>query len=293
MPQTKFLELIGVGKTFASAARGNVEVVAGVDLEIRRNEFVTLIGHSGCGKSTLLSMVAGLDSPTTGSVCFKEREIDRPGPERAVVFQNHSLLPWRTVFDNVMLAVDAVAPELSRADRRARAERWLTVVGLKDHLRKHPHEISGGMKQRVGIARALSMEPEVLLLDEPFGALDALTRSTLQDEVLRLHHEEHLTVLMVTHDVDEAVYLSDRVVMMTQGPRAGIGRILAVDEPRPRERIRFMESPNFAHLRNECLRFLFWRLRGNADVPPSPVRDAPATITAPVDTQPMRIVVAN
>ena len=255
----RFLEVINATKVFDVPGKGAVEVLDPISLEIKRNEFVTLIGHSGCGKSTLLSMVAGFENPTDGSVCFKEREITSPGPERAVVFQNHSLLPWRTVHANVMLAVNAVYKGESRAERRARAERWLEVVGLKDHMYKYPHEISGGMKQRTGIARALAMEPELLLMDEPFGALDALTRSSLQDEVLRLHHEEHLTVLMVTHDIDEAVYLSDRIVMMNNGPRATIGKILHVEQARPRSRRDFMEDDAFGHYRQECMRFLFWR----------------------------------
>jgi nitrate/nitrite transport system ATP-binding protein len=257
--QQKFLEIINVTKTYSGGPRGTVQVLAPVNLTLERRRWMSIIGHSGCGKSTLLAMVAGLEPPTSGSVCFKEREIEGPGPERAVVFQNHSLLPWRTVQQNVQLAVDAVFPKLTGAERRDRATSWLVKVGLKDHLHKYPHEISGGMKQRTGIARALAMQPELLLLDEPFGALDALTRSTLQDEVLRLQEEEHLSVLMITHDIDEAVLCSDQVVMMNNGPGATIGRVLDIAEPRPRERVRFMESPAFAHYRTECLRFLFWR----------------------------------
>jgi nitrate/nitrite transport system ATP-binding protein len=264
MPHRKFLELIHVGKTFAPGNRPPVEVLTDINLEIRQGECVNIIGHSGCGKSTLLSMISGLELPTAGSVCMNEREIAGPGPERAVVFQNHSLLPWRTVFQNVLLAVDAVFPAESRAQRRERAERWLMKVGLKDHLHKYPHEISGGMKQRTGIARALAMSPQVLLLDEPFGALDAMTRASLQDEVLRLHHEEKLTVVAVTHDIDEAVLMSDRIVMMEVGPRARIGRILEVDEPRPRDRRTFMASPAFAAHRAACLEFLFFRRKESA-----------------------------
>jgi nitrate/nitrite transport system ATP-binding protein len=258
----KFLELINVDKTFTPGGRPPVEVLAKISLEITKGSFVSIIGHSGCGKSTVLSMIAGLELPTAGSICFKEQEIMRPGPERAVVFQNHSLLPWRTVLQNVLLAVNAIFPRESKVQRRDRAEKWLATVGLKDHLHKYPHEISGGMKQRAGIARALAMEPEMLLLDEPFGALDALTRSTLQDEVLRLHHEQGLTVFMVTHDVDEAVYCSDRIVMMNNGPRAQIGKIVEVGFPRPRERLALFESEQFAHYRNECIRFLFTRKHG-------------------------------
>jgi len=259
MPNQKFLEIINATKTFDAGGRGPVQVLDKINLEIHKNQFVSIIGHSGCGKSTLLSMIAGLEGVTDGSICLREHEVTAPGPERAVVFQNHSLLPWRNVFQNVMLAVNAVFPLLSKAERKAKAEHWLGVVGLKDHLLKYPHEISGGMKQRTGIARALAMEPEMLLLDEPFGALDALTRSTLQDEVMRLHHEHGLTVFMVTHDIDEALYCSDRVVMMNNGPRATIGRILDVEWPRPRDRVAFMESPVYTHYRTECMRFLFWR----------------------------------
>jgi nitrate/nitrite transport system ATP-binding protein len=257
MPHQKFLELIKVGKTFRSGGKPPAEILTGIDLDIAKGEFVAVIGHSGCGKSTLLSMIAGLEDATTGSVCLREQEITGPGPERAVVFQHHSLLPWRTVLGNVMLAVDAVFGHERKAERRARAETWIEKVGLKDHMLKYPHEISGGMKQRAGIARALAMEPKVLLLDEPFGALDALTRAQLQDEVVRLHADNGLTVFMVTHDIDEAVYCSDRIVMMNVGPRATIGQILTVPFARPRERISLMESDGFAHLRADCIRFLY------------------------------------
>ena len=272
MPHQKFLELIKVGKTFRSGGKPPAEILAGIDLHIAKGEFVAVIGHSGCGKSTLLSMIAGLEDATDGSVCLREHEISGPGPERAVVFQHHSLLPWRTVLGNVLLAVDAVFARESKAERRARAERWLEKVGLKEHMLKYPHEISGGMKQRAGIARALSMEPEVLLLDEPFGALDALTRAQLQDEVVRLHAENGLTVFMVTHDIDEAVYCSDRIVMMNVGPRASIGQILDVPFARPRERISLMESDGFAHLRARCIRFLYDQKAKKAPVAtPTPV----------------------
>ncbi len=259
MPTQKLLELIDVTKTFSGGPRGTVRVLAPTRLEMVKGEWVSIIGHSGCGKSTLLTMIAGLEPPSTGSVCFKEQEIMGPGPERAVVFQNHSLLPWRSVLQNVQLAVDAVFPRLPRGERRQRAEHWLAKVNLSAHMHKLPHEISGGMKQRTGIARALAMEPELLLLDEPFGALDALTRASLQDEVLRLQAESGVAVFMVTHDIDEAVYCSDRIVMMNTGPDATIGRILAVDAPRPRIRAEFMESAAFAQLRTDCMRFLFWK----------------------------------
>ncbi|MBA3936060.1 MAG: ABC transporter ATP-binding protein [Planctomycetes bacterium] len=281
----KFLEIMQVSKHFSHPTKGRIEVLDKVSLEMRRNEFITIIGHSGCGKSTLLNMVAGLDAPSSGAVCFKEREIARPGPERAVVFQNHSLLPWRTVLANVMLAVDAVFPAIPKGERLAKAEHWLGVVGLKEQLHKYPHEISGGQKQRTGLARALAMGPELMLFDEPFGALDELTRSQLQDESLRLHGDEHLSVFMVTHSVDEAIYMSDRVVMMNNGPNATIGRIVDIDFPRPRERLKVFESELFAHYRNECIRFLFSRRHGaqaaagllsEATVEPVPGVPAPA-----------------
>jgi len=292
MSQQKFLELLNVGKTFTVGGRPPMEVLQHVDLTIAKGEWVSVIGHSGCGKSTLLSMIAGLEPATAGSVCLREQEIDGPGPERAVVFQNHSLLPWRTVLQNVLLAVNAVFPKESRGERRARAERWLEKVSLKEHMHKYPHEISGGMKQRAGIARALAMEPEVLLLDEPFGALDALTRSALQDEVLRLHLENRLTVFMVTHDIDEAVYCSDRIVMMKVGPRATIGQILPVEFARPRERLAMMETDQFTQYRNECVRFLFAQKHGHAPLPtaprtPDPMhRESTAAVTLPETTTP-------
>jgi nitrate ABC transporter ATP-binding subunit len=265
-----FLEIINVTKHFSHPIKGKIEVLDKINLVVKKGEFITIIGHSGCGKSTLLNMVAGLDVPSSGSVCFKEQEITRPGPERAVVFQNHSLLPWRTVLHNVMLAVNSRFPKKSKAERLAKAEHWLTVVGLKEQMHKYPHEISGGQKQRTGLARALSMDPELMLFDEPFGALDELTRSQLQDESLRLHFEEHLSVFMVTHSVDEAIYMSDRVVMMNNGPNATIGKILDIDFPRPRERLKVFESAQFAHYRNECIRFLFSRRHGAATQEPSP-----------------------
>ncbi len=283
MPHQKFLELIKVGKTFRTGGKKPAEILANIDLEIAKGEFVAIIGHSGCGKSTLLSMMAGLEDATEGSICLREHEITGPGPERAVVFQHHSLLPWRTVLGNVMLAVDAVFTREPKAERRARAEKWIEKVGLKEHMWKYPHEISGGMKQRAGIARALSMEPEVLLLDEPFGALDALTRAQLQDEVLRLHAENGLTVFMVTHDIDEAIYCSDRIVMMNVGPRAQIGQILTVPFARPRERISLMESAAFAKVRAACVRFLYdQKWRSAAVVPPVTAPPAPIEVGSAV-----------
>jgi nitrate/nitrite transport system ATP-binding protein len=231
-----------------------------INLTVAKGEFVTLIGHSGCGKSTLLNLLAGLLNPTSGVLLCDNREINAPGPERAVVFQNHSLLPWLTCFENVHLAVERVFGDReSRTQLKARTQAALELVGMGHALHKRPHEVSGGMKQRVGIARALAMEPKVLLLDEPFGALDALTRAHLQDELLKIVARTKSTVVMVTHDVDEAVLLSDRIVMMTNGPAATIGEILAVDLARPRNRVELAEDTKYVHYRKEVLDFLYTR----------------------------------
>jgi nitrate/nitrite transport system ATP-binding protein len=248
----KYLSIESVHLAF-----GESPILSGIDLTIRKGEFVSLIGHSGCGKSTLLNLVAGLLKPTFGTVLLSGKHIDAPGPDRGVVFQNHSLLPWLTCYENVYLAVERVFADR----RRARTEAALDLVGLSHAENKYPHQISGGMKQRVGIARALSMEPKVLLLDEPFGALDALTRATLQDELMRIVARTGSTVLMVTHDVDEAVLLSDRVVMMTNGPSARIGDILEVNLSRPRERLALAHDATFMELRAAVLEFLYAKLR--------------------------------
>jgi nitrate/nitrite transport system ATP-binding protein len=238
--------------------KGDFVALERIDLNVRRGEFVSLIGHSGCGKSTLLNLVAGLLLPSTGGILLSEREIAGPGPDRGVVFQNHSLLPWLTCFDNVYLAVERVFRE-KKAQLRERTHMALALVGLTHAETKYPHEISGGMKQRVGIARALAIEPKVLLLDEPFGALDALTRANLQDELTKIVDKTGATVMMVTHDVDEAVLLSDRIVMMTNGPAARIGGIVEVDLPRPRERLELAASPRYMELRQTVMDFLYRR----------------------------------
>ena len=231
-----------------------------IDLKVAKGEFVTLIGHSGCGKSTLLNLIAGLTRPTSGALICDGREIAAPGPERAVVFQNHSLLPWLTCFENVHLAVERVfGGRQSAAQLKARVLDALALVGMSHAVHKRPHEISGGMKQRVGIARALAMEPKVLLLDEPFGALDALTRAHLQDELLKIVERMQCTVVMVTHDVDEAVLLSDRIVMMTNGPAATIGDIVPVTLPRPRDRVALADDAQYMHCRKAVLDFLYTR----------------------------------
>ncbi|HET7793233.1 MAG TPA: ABC transporter ATP-binding protein, partial [Rhizobacter sp.] len=217
-------------------------------------------GHSGCGKSTLLNLIAGLTLPSKGALICDKREIAAPGPERAVVFQNHSLLPWLTCYENVHLAVERVFGNTdTKAGLKERTIAALQLVNMGHAATKRPHEISGGMKQRVGIARALAMEPKVLLMDEPFGALDALTRAHLQDELLKIVARTHSTVVMVTHDVDEAVLLSDRIVMMTNGPAATIGEILSIDLPRPRNRVDLAEDSKYVHYRKEVLDFLYTR----------------------------------
>jgi nitrate/nitrite transport system ATP-binding protein len=245
-----------------STRKGQFHALQDINLTVAQGEFVTLIGHSGCGKSTLLNLIAGLLKPTSGVLLCDNREIAAPGPERAVVFQNHSLLPWLTCFDNVHLAVERVFGDIeTRAQMKERTRAALELVGMGHALAKRPHEISGGMKQRVGIARALAMEPKVLLMDEPFGALDALTRAHLQDELLKIVARTKSTVVMVTHDVDEAVLLSDRIVMMTNGPAATIGEILPVTLPRPRDRVALAEDHDYVHCRKQVLDFLYTRQR--------------------------------
>ena len=240
--------------------KGRFHALREIDLNVAKGEFVTLIGHSGCGKSTLLNLIAGLTLPSSGVLLCDNREIAAPGPERGVVFQNHSLLPWLTCHENVHLAVERVfgATE-SGTQLNQRALAALELVNMGHAASKRPHEISGGMKQRVGIARALAMEPKVLLMDEPFGALDALTRAHLQDELLKIVARTQSTVVMVTHDVDEAVLLSDRIVMMTNGPAATIGEILSIELPRPRGRVALAEDSNYTHYRKAVLDFLYTR----------------------------------
>jgi nitrate/nitrite transport system ATP-binding protein len=251
------LELSDIGMNFKTP-RGTFCALDGIDLKVAKGEFISLIGHSGCGKSTVLNLVAGLLRATRGGVIVNGRQVTEPGPERAMVFQNHSLLPWLTVFENVALAVTKVFGKTkTRAEQRAWIEHNLELVHMTHARDKRPNEISGGMKQRVGIARALAMQPEILLLDEPFGALDALTRAQLQDSLMEIQARLGNTILMVTHDVDEAVLLSDRVVILNVGPGARIGNILQVDLPRPRNRLALAENPAYIHARAEILRFLY------------------------------------
>ncbi|PMR72517.1 ABC transporter ATP-binding protein [Billgrantia endophytica] len=262
----RYLSIEQVDMTFSRAGVDS-QVLKNINLNVERGEYIAIIGHSGCGKSTLLNIVAGLINATSGAVILDGKEVNDPGPDRSVVFQNHSLLPWLTVYENVALAVNKTfARTRSKAERHAWILKNLEMVGMSAALHKRPDEISGGMKQRVGIARALAMEPKVLLLDEPFGALDALTRAHLQEEVMRIQEELHNTIIMITHDVDEAVLLSDRIVMLTNGPSAKVGEILDIDLPRPRNRITLADDPRYNHYRQEVLRFLYEKQRKVEDL---------------------------
>ena len=270
-----YLSLEDLKITF-DTAKGPLTVLDGVDLKVEKGEFISLIGHSGCGKSTVLNIVAGLLKATVGGVVLEGREVDEPGPDRAVVFQNHSLLPWLTVYDNVRLAVDQV---FTKSKTKRERHEWtlhnLELVHMSHALDRRPDEISGGMKQRVGIARALAMEPKVLLMDEPFGALDSLTRTHMQESLMEIQNRLNNTVMMITHDVDEAVLLSDRIVMMTNGPNATIGEILNVELERPRNRLELADQPEYNHYRAEVLRFLHDR-HAQPDVPvsaPAPAKE--------------------
>jgi nitrate/nitrite transport system ATP-binding protein len=259
-----YLKIDHVDKVFTRGAQ-ETEVLSGITVGIEKGEYVSIIGHSGCGKSTLLNIVAGLTRATNGGVLLENKEVNEPGPDRAVVFQNHSLLPWLTVYDNVRLAVDKVfSATKSRKERHAWTMHNLELVQIGHAKDKRPAEISGGMKQRVGIARALAMEPKVLLLDEPFGALDALTRAHLQDSVMVIHAQLKNTVLMITHDVDEAVLLSDRIVMMTNGPAARIGEVLEVPMPRPRKRLELVANQTYIKCRQRVIEFLYARHKAPA-----------------------------
>jgi nitrate/nitrite transport system ATP-binding protein len=256
---SNYLTLERIGITFKTQ-NGPFRALDNISLKIAEGEFVSLIGHSGCGKSTVLNIVAGLLKSTEGVVLLENKEVNAPGPDRAVVFQNHSLLPWLTVYDNVRLAVDKVfGTSKSKAERDEWTRHNLALVHMEHAMDKRPGEISGGMKQRVGIARALAMEPKVLLMDEPFGALDALTRAHLQDSVMEIQSTLGNTVIMITHDVDEAVLLSDRIVMMTNGPSATIGDILNVELPRPRDRLALANEPAYHRYRAAVLEFLYHR----------------------------------
>jgi len=253
-----FLSVNNVSMEFPIKGDGRFRALDSISIEVCKNEFVCLIGHSGCGKSTLLNLIAGLLLPTSGSIVCEDKLVRGPGPDRAMVFQSHALLPWMTCYENVHLAVKQVFDRsLSALQVKDKAEQALKLVRLDHALHKYPFEISGGMKQRVGLARALAVEPRVLLLDEPFGALDALTRASLQDELVRLVESIRSTVVMVTHDIDEAILLGDRIVMMTNGPAARIGDVLEVALPRPRDRVALAASPEYAGYRQHLLKFLY------------------------------------
>ncbi len=263
---TRYLSIENVDKYFERDGVSS-QVLSGVNLDIDRGEYISIIGHSGCGKSTVLNIVAGLLQASSGAVILDGREVHSPGPDRSLVFQNHSLLPWLTVYENVSLAVNKVfKSSKTKAERHEWTLHNLEMVSMGHALHKRPSEISGGMKQRVGIARAIAMQPKVLLLDEPFGALDALTRAHLQDEVMRIQGELRNTVMMITHDVDEAVLLSDRIVMMTNGPAATIGEILSIDLPRPRNRIELADDPLYNQYRHAVLSFLYEKQRKVEDL---------------------------
>ena len=261
-PQTlqpdPFLVVDNLSKVYPTKS-GDYTVLDQVNLTVSEGEFVCVIGHSGCGKSTLLDMVSGFRQPSSGEVRLQGKQITQPGPDRMVVFQNYSLLPWKTAFENVYLAVNSVYPDKPKKDKEDIVHRHLAMVGLEEAANKKPGQLSGGMKQRVSIARALAIYPQVLILDEPFGALDAITKEELQEELLQIWTEHRVTVLMITHDIDEALFLADRVVMMTNGPAAKIGEILDIPFPRPRIRTQIMEDPHYYTLRNQALDFLFSR----------------------------------
>lgn len=258
------LQFNDLGKVYPTPS-GPYPVLEGVNLEVQEGEFVCVIGHSGCGKSTLLNMVSGFATPTSGQVLLRGQPIRKPGPDRMVVFQGYALLPWMSAYDNVLLAVESVKPTLSDREKREIVEDHLRLVGLEKAADKLITQISGGMKQRVAIARALAIRPEVLILDEPFGALDAITKEELQVELLQIWNTQKCTVLMITHDIDEALFLADRLVMMTNGPAAGIGDVMTIDFPRPRNREDIMEDPRYYELRNQALDFLYNRFAHDED----------------------------
>jgi nitrate ABC transporter ATP-binding subunit len=259
-----FLSFQQVRKSFPTK-NGEYVVLEDVNLKVKQGEFICIIGHSGCGKSTLLNMVSGFSQPTAGSVTLNQQPILRPGPDRMVVFQGYALLPWLTVYDNVYLAVNSVYPKKLKGEKDLIVKEHLQMVGLTEAMHKTPPQISGGMRQRVAIARALSVRPEILVLDEPFGALDAITKEELQEELLKIWNNSRCTVLMITHDIDEALFLADRLVMMTNGPAANIGEILEIPFKRPRDRARIMEMPEYYKIRNYALDFLYNRFAHDVD----------------------------
>jgi len=261
----KFLEISQVGIEFPTP-NGPFCALKGVDFSIEKGEFVSIIGHSGCGKSTVLNIVAGLYQATSGGVILDGKEVDEPGPDRAVVFQSHALMPWLSVYENVALGVEQVfKSEKTKPEMKEWVEHNLRLVKMDHAMNKKPHEISGGMKQRVGIARCLAMQPKVMLMDEPFGALDALTRANLQDSVMEIQKELNTTVILITHDVDEAVLMSDKIIMMSNGPEAKVGEILNIELDRPRERVALAKSDQFNYYRQQVLSFLYEK-KGVVDI---------------------------
>jgi bicarbonate transport system ATP-binding protein len=258
MPATDFLVLDRASKVYPTPT-GEYVVLDNVNLTVQQGEFICIIGHSGCGKSTLLNMVSGFSQPSSGQVLLKGKPIGKPGPDRMVVFQGYALLPWLTAYENVYLAVNSVNPDMAKNEKDDIVRSNLAMVGLTEAADKLPGQISGGMKQRVAIARALSIRPEVLILDEPFGALDAITKEELQEELLKIWNQNRCTVLMITHDIDEALFLADKLVMMTNGPAANIGEVLTIPFSRPRDRSRMMEMPEYYQVRNYALDFLYNR----------------------------------
>lgn len=253
---SRFVEISNLIKEYPNPYGDDFRVVEDFNLKIREGEFISLIGHSGCGKSTVLTMLAGLNEISGGGIIVGDKEISGPGPDRAVVFQSPCLMPWMTAYGNVMLGVKNVYPHVNKATRNQIVEHSLSVVGLGDAMKKYPRELSGGMQQRVGIARAIALQPKVLLLDEPFGRLDSLTRMELQDVIIDILAREKLTAMIVTHDVDEAVFMADRCVMMSNGPKAGVGEVLEIDFPRPRNRKEVFDDPKFFAYREHLLAFL-------------------------------------
>jgi bicarbonate transport system ATP-binding protein len=254
-----FLTIEGVSKVYPTSQPEGYTVLKDVNLTVYEGEFICLIGHSGCGKSTLLNMVSGFNKPTEGEVRLQSKRISEPGPDRMMVFQNYALLPWLSAFENVYLGVDSVFPTKSKAEKDKIVHDHLALVGLTEAADKNPTQLSGGMKQRVAIARALAIRPQVLILDEPFGALDAITKEELQEELLKIWNDYRCTVLMITHDIDEALFLADRLVMMTNGPAANIGEVIDIHFPRPRNRTRIMDDPEYYELRNYALDYLYRR----------------------------------
>ena len=252
----RFVEIFELTKAYPNPYGDDVKVVDGFNLIMHRGEVVSVIGHSGCGKSTVLTMVAGLNPITSGGIAVNSREIEGPGPDRAVVFQAPCLLPWMTALENVKLGVDRIYPHAKKAERVQICEYYLSIVGLADSMKKYPRELSGGMQQRVGIARAIALKPRMLLLDEPFGRLDSLTRMELQDVILNVLDRERITTMVITHDVDEAIYMSDRICMMTNGPAARVGQVLELQFARPRVRSEVLEHPEYYELRGCLLSFL-------------------------------------